>query len=68
MAEDRSKQFLRIYKGSVKNIDGAVGAKSATITGVVAGTVVKAGEYQACYVDGVVESPKVDVPAFTVEA
>lgn len=68
MAEDRSKQFLRIYKGSVKNVDGALGAKSATITGVAAGTVVKAGDYQACYVDGVVESPKVDVPAFTVKA
>lgn len=68
MAEDRSKQFLRIYKGSVKNVDGALGAKSATIKGVSSGTVVKEGDYQACYVDGVVESPKVDVPAFTVKA
>ncbi len=66
MAEDRSKQFLVIYKGADKVVTGEVGTKTATITGLVAGTVVKAGDYQSCYSDGTTESVKVDVPGFTV--
>lgn len=66
MAEDRSKQFLVIYKGADKVVTSELGAKSATITGLAAGTVVAAGEYQICFTDGTTESVKADVPAFTV--
>ncbi|PIO83549.1 hypothetical protein BSQ39_08220 [Loigolactobacillus backii] len=66
MAEDRSKQSLVIYKGADKVVTGEVGTKSAAITGLVAGSVVVAGDYQCCFTDGTTESPKTDVPGFTV--
>lgn len=66
MAVDRANESLVIYKGADKIATGEVGAKSVAITGLAAGTVVAAGVYQVCFTDGVTESAKVDVPAFTV--
>lgn len=40
--------------------------KSATITGLAAGTAVAAGDYQGALTDGTSYSDKVDVPDFTV--
>lgn len=66
MAVDRSNQSLVVYKGADKVATGVMGTKSVTITGLAAGTIVSAGEYQVCFTDGTTESAKVDVPAFTV--
>lgn len=66
MAVDRSKQSLVAYKGADKVATGEMGTKSVTITGLAAGTIVPAGEYQVCFTDGTKESAKVNVPAFTV--
>lgn len=65
---DRTKQHLVIYKGDTKAFEGEVGAKTASITGLDAGTVVAAGDYQVAWSDGINESDKVDVPGFTVNA
>lgn len=72
MAEDRSKQYLKLYKkdGTFVN-SGAKGSKTAEITGLTGGKAVAAGEYQVAFSldnankpsDG--DSDKVDVPAFT---
>jgi hypothetical protein len=40
--------------------------KSAAITGLTAGAVVAAGDYQGALTDGTSFSDKVDVPGFTV--
>ncbi|TLQ05481.1 hypothetical protein FEZ51_02145 [Pediococcus stilesii] len=67
MAVDRSKQTLIIYaKDGSKVVEGKAGETSVAITGLKAGTVVAAGDYQAAWSDGTKESEKVDVPAFTV--
>lgn len=66
MAVDRSNQSLVVYKGADKVATGVMGTKSVTITGLAAGTIISAGEYQVCFTDGTTESAKVDLPAFTV--
>lgn len=66
MTQDRSKQMLVVYKAGVKIAEGALGTKLTSIAGIAAGTSVADGDYQAAYTDGVTESDKVDVPAFTV--
>lgn len=69
MAEDRSKQKLVIYdKAGTKKAEGEVGANSATLTGIAAGTTVAAGDYKAAFSDGTTESDQVDVPGFEVPA
>jgi transglutaminase/protease-like cytokinesis protein 3 len=69
MAEDRSKQKLVIYdKAGTKKAEGEVGANSATLTGIAAGTKVAAGDYKAAFSDGTTESNQVDVPGFEVPA
>lgn len=66
-AEDRSNQSLLIYDKTGKLIiTGEKGAGTATITGLVAGTKVAAGDYKASFSDGTNESDKVDVPVFNV--
>lgn len=63
---DRTKQHLVIYKGDEKVTEGEVGASTATITGLTAGTAVKEGDYTLAWSDGTKESAKVAIPAFTV--
>jgi len=66
-AEDRSNQTLKIYDKTGKLIiAGEKGKGTATITGLVAGAKVAAGDYKASFSDGTNESDKVDVPAFNV--
>lgn len=71
MAEttDRTNQNLVIYtKDGTKTVEGEKGVTSVNITGLAAGKVVAAGDYQIVWSDGTNESSKVDVPAFTVPA
>ena len=64
---DRSKQSLVLYKkDGTKVTQGTVGTNEVDITGLAAGTVVAAGDYQVAYAEGTTESSKVDVPGFTV--
>lgn len=66
---DRSNETLVIYdKKGTKVTEGELGTKSATITGLTAGTVVADGDYQAAFKDATTseESDKVDVKGFTV--
>ena len=68
---DRSNETLVIYdKNGTKVAEGELGTKSATITGLAAGTVVADGDYQAAFKDATTlkESEKVDVKGFTVLA
>jgi len=72
MAEDRSGQYLKVYKkdGTFVNV-GAKGSKTVEIAGLTGGKAVAAGEYQVSFSldnankpsDG--DGEKVDVPAFT---
>lgn len=49
---DRSNETLVIYdKNGTKVAEGELGTKSATITGLAAGTVVADGDYQAAFKD-----------------
>lgn len=66
---DRSNETLVIYdKKGTEVVEGELGTKSATITGLTAGTVVADGDYQASFKDATTskESEKVDVKGFTV--
>lgn len=66
---DRSNETLVIYdKKGTKVVEGELGTKSATITGLAAGTVVADGDYQVAFKDATTskESDKVDVKGFTV--
>lgn len=66
-AENRSNQTLKIYNRTGELIvTGEKGKGTATITGLVAGAKVAAGDYKASFSDGTTESDKVDVPAFNV--
>ena len=57
---------LRLYKADgTKVADGT--ENEVKLTGLAAGTVVKAGDYQVARVDGDRESDKVNVPGFTVK-
>lgn len=72
MAEDRSGQYLKVYKkdGTFVNV-GAKGSKTAEIAGLTGGKAVTAGDYQVAFSldnvnkPSVGDSEKVDVPAFT---
>lgn len=61
---------LNVYKkGDTTPSFTGTDAKGAAITGLPAGTVVAAGDYQASHTDPdnkLTESAKVDVPGFTV--
>lgn len=61
-----ANKLVIFKKGEDKPTFTGADDKSATITGLAAGTAVAAGDYQGALTDGTSYSDKVDVPAFTV--
>lgn len=63
-----ANKLVIFKKGEDKPAFTGADDKSATITGLAAGTAVAAGDYQGALTDGTNYSDKVDVPAFNVPA